>query len=161
MSDWAHGMSGWARRGIGAARLIALWADDASLVRLLWFRVEGRFVFKGTLRGEPFRVSFSFLKSCEALLLLINREFLTVGCTFRCFPINRGFVTSVPCAFRKFLHFLNRWMKFEEDGYSMLCCLCWDPLDVFRSASLSASMWELCFSLVSPLWELCYSLALG
>ena len=27
MSDWAHEMSGWARRGIGAARLIALWAD--------------------------------------------------------------------------------------------------------------------------------------
>ena len=52
-------------------------------------------------------------------------------------------------------------MKFEEDGYSMFCCLRWDPLDVFGSASLSASMWELCFSLVSPLWELCYSLALG
>ena len=77
------------------------------------------------------------------------------------FPINRGFVVSVPCAFRKFPRFPDRWMKFEEDGYSMFCCLCWDPLDVFRSASLSVSMWELCFSLVSPLWELCYSLALG
>ena len=52
-------------------------------------------------------------------------------------------------------------MKFEEDGYSMFCCLHWDPLDVFGSASLSVSMWELCFSLVSPLWELCYSLAFG
>ena len=49
MSGWAHGMSGWARRGIGAARLIALWADDAALVRLLWFCVEGRFVFRGAL----------------------------------------------------------------------------------------------------------------
>ena len=52
-------------------------------------------------------------------------------------------------------------MKFEEDGYSMFCCLHWDPLDVFGSASPSVSMWELCFSLVSPLWELCYSLAFG
>ena len=30
-------------------------------------------------------------------------------------------------------------MKFEEDGYSMFCCLHWDPLDIFGSASLSAS----------------------
>ena len=51
MSGWAHGMSGWARlcKLTRAARLIALWADDASLVRLLWFRVEGRFVFRGAL----------------------------------------------------------------------------------------------------------------
>ena len=27
----------------------------------------------------------SFLKSCEALLMLINGEFLTVGCAFECF----------------------------------------------------------------------------
>ena len=40
MSDWAHVMSGWAR---------LLWADDAALVRLLWFCVEGRFVFRGAL----------------------------------------------------------------------------------------------------------------
>ena len=33
-------------------------------------------------------------------------------------------------------------MKFEEDGYSMFCCLHWGPLDVLGSASLSASMWE-------------------
>ena len=166
MLRW-YGSCGFVWRDASYSGALSKWnrfERGASYSRVLckWNRFErGRFAFKGTLRGEPFRVSFSFLKSCETLLLLINREFLTVGCTFRCSPINRSFVTSVPCAFRKFLHFLSRWMKFEEDGYSMLCCLYWDPLDVFRSASLSASMWELCFSLVSPLWELCYSLALG
>ena len=76
-----------------------MWPELGTIHVALWggtLRMQGRFV-RGTvlgrdalnkgalLREEPFRVSFSFLKSCEALLMLINGEFLTVGCAFECF----------------------------------------------------------------------------
>ena len=46
MSDWAHGMSGWARRGIGAARWYSscglVWRDASYSGALCkWNRFEG------------------------------------------------------------------------------------------------------------------------
>ena len=73
---------------MGIAPVVLVWRDVSYSGALCkWNRFEGGALYSRALyEGKTFRVSFSFLKSCEAPLLLINREFQAVGCAFRCFP---------------------------------------------------------------------------